>query len=132
MAFRVLEYVVQIYRAQIRERSQGRPSLRGIRLLPVLPVVFYTGTRSWDALGGIADLIEMGERFAPRAPALNPLFINLGGMEPGTLESEGGFFGQVLRLVRQRRARPGEFQALLAEVVHRLEAMPQTQRVRWL
>jgi hypothetical protein len=46
MAFRVLEYVVQIYRTQIREQARGRPSLRGIRLQPVLPVVFYTGERS--------------------------------------------------------------------------------------
>src|SRR5262249_45383133 len=127
MAFRVLEYVVQIYRAQIRERAQGRSSLRGIRLQPVLPVVFYTGTRSWEALGSIADLIEMGERFASRTPVLDPLFINLSGLEPGRLEGQGGFFGQVLRLVRQRRARPDEFQALLAEVVHHLEAMPDKE-----
>jgi hypothetical protein len=132
MAFRVLEYVVQIYRAQIREQARGRSSLRGVRLRPVFPVVFYTGTRSWDAPGNLADLIEMGAHFADRTPALKPLFINLAGLEPRRLETEGGFFGQVLRPVRQRRARPEPFQALLAEVVERLEAVPEAQRVRWL
>jgi hypothetical protein len=132
MAFRVLEYVVQIYRAQIREQAQERSSLRGIRLQSVLPVVFYTGTRSWDALGSIADLIAMGERFVRRTPALEPLFINLSGLEPGRLEGQGGFFGQALRLVGRQSAPFGEFRALLEEVVARLEAMPKAQRVRWL
>jgi predicted transposase YdaD len=132
MAFRVLEYVVQIYRTQIRTWSKGRTSLRGIRLQPVFPVVFYTGTRTWNAIGTLADLIDMGDHFARRTPALDPLFINLNGLKPGVLEAEGGFFGQVLRLVRQRRAKPQPFRALLAEVVADLERMPDTERFRWL
>ncbi len=40
------------------------------------------------------------------------------------LKSEGGFFGWVLRLVQERKARPAEFKTLVEEVVHHLETMP--------
>jgi hypothetical protein len=132
MGFRVLEYVVQIYRAQIREQSQGRTSLRGIRLQPVLPVVLYTGSRSWKKLPTLKDLIHLAKNFAPWLPGLKPVFVSVKTLAPAWLEGQGGFFGQVLRLVRKRQARPAEFQALLGEVIHRLEGMPEAQRFRRL
>jgi hypothetical protein len=131
MAFRVLEYVVQIYRAQIREQSQGRSSLRGIRLRPVLPVVFYTGTRTWQSVGTIGELVESGERFARWTPSLEPLFLNVSTLEAEALEAEGGAFGQVLRLVRGRRAPLADFRALLEGVVGRLAPLAEGERVRW-
>jgi hypothetical protein len=132
MALRVLEYVVQIYRAQAREWDQRHRSFAGLRLQPVLPVVLYTGAGRWDALGRLADLVEMGERFAAVIPAHDPLFVNLGGLPPARLESPGGFFGWVLRLVQQRHARPAEFQGLLRRAVAHLEGMPAAERLRWL
>jgi predicted transposase YdaD len=132
MPLRVLEYVVQIYKTQIRDWSKRHRSFAGIRLQPVLPVVFYTGIRPWDRIGSVADLVELRERFQGLIPALEPLYINLSAIEPGILESEGGFFGWVLRLVQQRRARLGEFKDLLAQVVDQLDTMPSDQRLRWL
>jgi hypothetical protein len=110
MPLRLLEYVVQIFKAQTRDWAQRHRSFADIRLQPVLPFVFYTGTRRWDSVGSLADLIEMRERFEPVAPTLAPLFLNLPAMTPHKLESKGGFFGWVLRLVQQRNSRPSEFQ----------------------
>ncbi|MCI0463568.1 MAG: Rpn family recombination-promoting nuclease/putative transposase [Gemmataceae bacterium] len=132
MPLRVLDYVVQVFKAQVREWSQTHASFTGIRLQPVLPVVFYTGTRTWESVGDLVDLIEGGEQFADRTPMVKPLFVNLTGLEPGQLETEGGPFGQVLRLVRGRRAPLADFQPLLQEVTQRLEGMPGAQRLRRL
>lgn len=132
MPLRMLEYVLQIYKYQLRRWSRQHRSLRGLRLQPVLPVVFYTGTRRWSTVGRLVDLLALGERFKRVAPSLEPLFINLPAMPPNRLESAGGFFGWVLRLVQQRRARPEEFRALLHDVVRHLEAMPAEERLRWL
>jgi hypothetical protein len=132
MAFRVLEYVVQMYRAQVREWDQHHRSFAGLRLQPVVPVVLYTGTHRWEALGRLVDLVEMGEQFVAVIPALDPHFLNLPALPANQLESEGGFFGWVLRLVQQRHARPAEFQDLLRRVVGHLEAMPAAERLRWL
>jgi hypothetical protein len=103
-----------------------------VRLQPILPVVFYTGTYRWEKLGTLADLIEMGEAFADVTPAFRPRFVNLPEVPAGELESAGGYFGRVLRLVQQRRTRRGEFQALLRQAVGHLEGMPAEERLRWL
>ncbi len=132
MPLRLLEYVVQILTSQTREWSRRHRSFAHMRLQPVLPVVFYTGTRRWAKIGRLTDLLEMGEEFGPVTPILDPLFINLGAIQRGQLESEGGFFGWVLRLVQERKARPAEFRTLVEEVVHHLETMPRAERLRWL
>ena len=68
MAFRVLEYVMAIYRGQLREWGQQHKSLHGFLFQPVLPVVLYTGTRPWPAIGRLSDLIAGGADFADLAP----------------------------------------------------------------
>ncbi len=132
MVLRMLEYVVQIYKGQLREASRGRRTLADVWLNPVLPVIFYTGERAWDSPGRLVDLIRRGGEFAGVTPVLEPLFINLGTVPAGALETEGGFFGWVLRLVRQRHAEPREFRALLRQAVTHLEGMPKKERLRWL
>src|SRR5262249_17979028 len=48
MAFRALRYVLGVYERQLNEwlRAHGN-NPRGVRFHPVLPLVFYTGTRTW-------------------------------------------------------------------------------------
>jgi hypothetical protein len=127
-----MDYVVQIFKYQVREWSKTHRSLARIRLYPVLPVVFYTGTRRWDSVGRLVDLVEMSSAFEAVTPAMTPLFINLPVVPAETLEAEGGFFGWVLRLIQQRKSRPREFQRLLNRVVQHLETMPAAERLRWL
>jgi hypothetical protein len=132
MPLRALEYVVQIFKAQVRAWTRIHASVASLRLQPVLPVVFYTGTRSWPSIGRLADLVEMGERFAAVTPALEPLFINLPATPASRLESAGGFFGWVLRLVQGRGEPLSDFQQLLQETVRHLEGMVEPERARWL
>jgi hypothetical protein len=95
MPLRALDYVVQIYRYQVREWSKTHRSFSRIRFDPVLPVVFYTGTRRWDSPGRLIDLVDLGDRFESVTPAFEPLFINLPEIPAETLESQGGYFGSV-------------------------------------
>jgi hypothetical protein len=115
MPFRVLEYVVQIYKAQARHWRRKHPSFAGLRFQPVLPIVFYTGTRRWESLGRLVDLIDLGEEFKAVIPALEPLFLNLSGVPARKLEAIGGF-GWILRLLQERHTRRAEFQDLLRRV----------------
>lgn len=113
MAFRVLEYVVQIYRGQLREWGQRHATLTGFRFHLVLPIVFYTGLRSWPALGDMGSLLTTEDTFNLLVPRLEPLFVNLRETPSFNLENDGGAFGQILRCTQQRRASEMEFQALL-------------------
>ncbi len=117
---------------QVRRWSGKHASLAGFRLHPVLPLVLYTGTRKWDRLGNVVDLIEGGELFAAVTPSHQPLFLNLAQLPAEKLAREGGFFGQVLRLVRSRRRPLSEFKKVILQVVERLQTMPAQQRLRWL
>jgi hypothetical protein len=82
MPLRVLEYVVMIYKRQLREWFQEHGNLDHCRLQPVLPIVLYTGTRTWDQLGALADLVELGDELRERIPQLQPLFLNVGNQSP--------------------------------------------------
>ncbi len=130
MPLRLLEYVVQIFKMQQREWLKQHRSVAGLRFQPVLPLVLYTGTERWDSLGELVDLIELGERFRAITPTVKPLFVNLPGIAPGRLESQGGWFGQVLRALRGRKLPMADFGQLLEQVTAKLEDMPAVERMR--
>lgn len=132
MPFRLIEYVVMIYKSQLRAWARKHGALAGFRFQPVLPIVFYTGTRPWDAVGRLVDLVELGRRFERFIPIQEPLFVNLPALPAARLETEGGYFGWVLRLVQDRHARPEKFEELLERVVEHLEQITGDERLRWL
>ncbi len=132
MILRVLEYLVQIYKAQLREWEQRHGSRVGFRLRPVLAVVLYTGTAAWESLGRLSDLVEGGELFPETIPDFRPLFVCLPALPPAALESAGGALGWVLELIQQRYTRPEEYAELIVRVVNHLEGMPASERERWL
>jgi hypothetical protein len=132
MVLRVLEYLVQIYKAQLRAWQRRHRTRDHFRLQPVLPIVLYTGERRWEALTSLAELVEGGdEDFADVLPQLRPLFLSLSAIPRLDLETSGGFFGWVLELLRRRNAAPDEFRAALARVVGHLEGMAEAERERW-
>jgi hypothetical protein len=91
MPLRVLEYVTQMYTSQERQWRREHGTVSNMRFAPVLPVVFYTGSRRWENLGRLADLIEMGEQFGGLIPSLEPEFLNLSALAEDTLTTAGGF-----------------------------------------
>jgi hypothetical protein len=132
MPLRALDYVVMIYKRQMREWLQGHANLDHLRLQPVLPIVLYTGTRTWDKLIAIWELVELGDEMKELIPEFQPLFLNVGRTSREILGQRGGVFGMLLRLLQQRRARLKVFEEMLREVVRALEALAETDRQRWL
>src|SRR5262249_39898127 len=107
MAFRVLRYVVLVYERQVGDWLQTHPNTRGFRFHPVLPLVFYSGTRRWQ-----------GARDLARADA-------------AVLRAEVGVLGWVLWLVQQRDSRGEVFHGVLRQVVQQLDRLPEGQHERW-
>ncbi len=130
MELRVLEYLIHILKAQVREHYAKHKSYVGLRLRPVLPVVFYTGTHPWENLGRLLHLVEGGEEFRRFLPHVEPLFINLKDLPKELLVSAGGAFGQVLRLWQGRSARAADYRRLLEEVIGHLESLPPEETPR--
>jgi hypothetical protein len=132
MTLRALEYVVMIYKRQMRAWQKEHGTLDHFHFQPVLAIVLYTGTRTWDKLGRIEDLVELGDELAQLIPEFQPLFLNVGETSREAFEQKGGPFGLLLRLVQQRRTRLKVFEETLREVVRALEGLAEKDRDRWL
>jgi hypothetical protein len=97
----------------------------------VLPIVLYTGTRTWEKLGQLWELVDLGVELEQHIPALQPLFLNV-GQTSETVLAHGGVFGLVLSLVQQRRAPLPVFEQRLRAAVSAAEGLAEQDRERWL
>jgi hypothetical protein len=121
-----------IYKRQMREWEKAHGNLDHFRFQPVLPIVLYTGTRTWDKLARIWELVELGDELAELIPEFKPLFLNVGQISRQALEQKGSPFGRLLGLVQQRRTRLKVFEETLQEVLGTLNTLADQDRQRWL
>jgi len=129
--FRTGRYVMQVYDKQEKHWLQTHANTRGLRFDPVLPIVFYSGTRTWDQLLPMTQLVHHGDLFGPLIPSLSPVFVNLAATEPAVLQSRVGTFGWVLWLIQQKRRQESEYRDVLRQVVSRVDRLHAKQRGRW-
>jgi hypothetical protein len=132
LMLRLGEYLLEAYKMQKQAWDKRHTSDARLSSQPVLPIVLYTGERAWEKVERLVDVIEAGTLFEPMIPAFKPHFLNLREASPEMLAHEGGFFGQILWLIRERRAEPTTFRRTLEQVVGRLEEMSASERARWI
>ncbi len=131
MLLRVLEYLVQVYKQQVKQYGQEHRSLASVKLQPVLPVVLHTGSYRWEKLGSLLDLMDDAEEFREVIPAFEPLFVSLPDVPEVDLDS-AGTFGQVLALLKARKASRAAFAQRLGQTVARVEELKGDERLRRL
>ena len=129
--FRASRYVMQVYDKQEKLWLRAHSNTRGLRFEPVLPIVFYSGTRTWDQLRTMQQLVHHGELFGSLIPSLEPLFVNLASTEPEVLRSQVGTFGWVLWLIQQKRRKEAAFRDVLGQVVAQVDRLHARQPGRW-
>src|ERR1700724_2769459 len=61
--FRAGRYVTQVYDKQEKHWLSTHSNTRGMRFDPVLPIVFYSGTRTWEELERMQKLVYHGDLF---------------------------------------------------------------------
>jgi Putative transposase, YhgA-like len=130
IVFRVLEYVVQIYKTQFRDWQKEHGSLNEFEFQPVLPIVFYTGARSWKRLRSFGSLTAGQALFGRLLPRMSPLFLNLRATTTGRLRQQGMSFARILELLRARDEDLPHLLQLLREVMHDLRELPQCEHNR--
>jgi len=126
---------VLIYRRQMQTWEREHGSLDGFKFQPVLPIVLYSGTRTWDDIDPLRELMELSVEAATElravAPSLKPLFLNVSSVGDDELTRQGGVFGWILRLLERRKMRPEIFEAALERVLQNLEGLSEVDRQRW-
>ena len=131
MAFRVLSYMVGIWETQRREWINNNVPTHQRKFRPILPIVFYTGSRAWDSSLNMRQLVELPaslERFIIQ-PYI--LFLNLKTTEPNSLVEHNHPFGWILRLLQKENAKSEEFEDTLRLVVNHLEQMSPNEKANW-
>ncbi len=131
MPLRMLHCAVSYWERQWGAwEGQGRPR-PPLRLQPALPIVLYTGATPWGSNRALADLLGEPTAFHAFAPTWRPLFWNLSERTPRALLDSGEAWLQLMAVMRAAGAEPGEFQAVYAEALRRLQAVFEQDPVRW-
>jgi hypothetical protein len=129
--FRACRYVMQVYDKQEELWLQTHANTRELRFHPVMPIVFYSGTRTWTEITKMRHLVHHGALFGAMIPSLEPVFINLHETPTKSLQTKVGTFGWVLWLIQQKRSREAEFRDVLGQVVAKIDSLHEHNPARW-
>src|SRR5207248_3648109 len=85
MGLRLYLYMGQLWDTQRREWEDRKPPAAERRLLPVIPVVYYTGEKRWSAPISLRHLMDLPPELERFVPEWETLFLNLRETLPETL-----------------------------------------------
>lgn len=91
MRYRLLKYCCRIWDADLRDDP------RRAGLQPVVPIVFYQGTRGWQHSTEFADLFPAAVRDWPWVPRFEHVLLDQTRLDPGDVE--GGTMGRIVQLL---------------------------------
>lgn len=131
MPFRVLYYMLQIWEAQRRDWESQKIPISEWRFNSIVPLVFYTGTRKWDAPLEMKQLVNLPSLLEHFIPEPNMLFFNLKATPSESLEGEKHPFGIILEVMQKEDSTVEEFKAVLELAVRRLEQIPLEEQANW-
>ncbi|MCX6361586.1 MAG: Rpn family recombination-promoting nuclease/putative transposase [Armatimonadetes bacterium] len=129
MSLRLLSYMVQVWDLQREAWDRDHMPAVQRRPAPIVPIVFYTGTRRWRRVSDLASIIEAPRPLQRFVPRFDTLFVNLAGL--GTEELKGSALGSVLRALQVAHASAEELQEALVTAMHELGKLPAEDRAEW-
>jgi hypothetical protein len=135
MVYRALRYVVQIHDRQQQAWLQQHSNTRPLLFDPVLPIVVYAGTKRWQRLLPIREVVRHANLFGSMIPKIAPRFVNVRETAPEVLRTQVGVIGWVLWLIQQQQQPLAEFEEILRQVVaavNPLAAREQSRGIRLL
>ncbi len=131
MPLRVLLYAVLFWEQQWKEYERHHEEGATLRLTPVLPIVFHTGSREWSSNRSLADLFEGPDALRAYAPKWPLVFWDLAARTPEQLLASDGPFAQFLAIVRAEQSDAERFQQIFAQLAEQLEPLAGQDKMRW-
>jgi hypothetical protein len=131
MPLRVLLYAVLFWESEWKAWEAGHPAGTPLRLTPVIPIVFHTGSREWHTHRELIELIGGPEELQRHSPQWRPLFWDLAEWTPEELLGTAGEWLAALAVVRAERSEAETFREVFAAVLRRLEGLSEEAQVRW-
>lgn len=132
MAFRLLSYMQALWESERREQEERGVPLGDRRLSAILPIVLYTGRRSWERLGTLADLMDLPPELDAFVPRHDSVFFGVSTADPRSLTAGGDPLAYLLLLFRLSEAPVDELARALREVFAGLERLARAGELeRW-
>ena len=106
MELRLLSYMTQIWMEERRPWVEGKVPKAEWRLTPIVPIIFYTGTDTWNSplsLTALMDLPDVLKRFVP---TFDTLFFDVKATPTDELTQTGHALGWLLTVLQQEKADP--------------------------
>jgi hypothetical protein len=131
MPLRVLIYAVLYWEREWKAWEDDHQPGEPLRLSPVVPIVFHTGSRRWRTNRTLAQLMagpRVLRRLAPRWPIL---FWDLAAHSPQDLLEGAGDWLRALAVVRAEEEETETFTDIYGEVLRGLEALAAREKIRW-
>lgn len=131
MPLRLLVYAVLHWQREWQTWAAAQRPGEALRLSPVVPIVFHTGSTPWSQRRGLADLFDMPPELAAFVPHWPLLYWDITDHSPQDLLNTARQWIQALAVVRAETVGTAEFAAIYKETLQRLEALSQNDAVRW-
>lgn len=126
-----LIYAVLYWEWQLRQWEELKKPKPDFLLRPILPVVLHTGSRPWGTVKTLREMLVEPEVFRAYLPDWRPVFWELAQHSADELLHANDALLQILVLLRLEEADQAEAAQAFREAVQHLEALHDTNYVRW-
>nr|MDQ2731143.1 Rpn family recombination-promoting nuclease/putative transposase [Armatimonadota bacterium] len=131
MGFRLLYYMVLIWDQQRREWQDQKIRQEEWTFWPIIPVVLYTGSESWDTPLSVSSMMDLPDALKKFVPQFDSLMLNLKESKPEDLVAPGHPFGWLLRVMQKERASRQELEKALDEALEHLAGLAEEEQEAW-
>ena len=131
MGLRVMSYMMDIWTAQRREWVSNDIPERAWRLRPILPIVFYSGDRPWNAPLTLSAIMDIPPEMSQFVPKCEILFLDVKRTMVSDLTKTNHPFGWLLTVLQKERASKAALVDTLVEAMSHLNELDTERSMQW-
>jgi len=117
MSYRMSLYTHLIWDKQRQEGEGKKTKKEDRKFYPILPIVFYTGRKTWKRLRSLREVIKPETPFDEFVPQYVPIFKSLSDIPDDELVANDNAFGWAMRLLKKVKDSKAEFSTELESAV---------------
>jgi len=131
MGFRILFYMTQIWDFQRREWESNDVPKSQRRFRPILPIVFYTGERTWQTPVTLHTQMDLPDVLSEFVPTFNILFFSVKDADAADLTKTDHPLGWLLTVLQKEHANKEEIRAALMAAVLHIDTLDEERTQQW-
>ena len=130
MQLRLFIYIAQIWDAHRQRWVSENLPVSQWRLPPIVPILFYTGERQWEA-PSLMDLMDMPASLARFVPSFEILFLGVKAADAADLTRTNHPFGWLLTVLQQEFASLSSLTEALVRTLSQLNSMGESEATQY-